>query len=388
MRKLLLRVGITLCVLWNCFRALSAFAVEPNVADDATVIALIDKLVQVTERDPGYRSIRSGSDFLPLWLPPSALSFASATPAPCAIRSIVECGALAVPQLIAHLDDERPSKIVIVGRDQFPSTVPLDGSGLCFTDQYDYNLRTTQKPDGVNHDPLLRNRPGPQTHVVTVGDLCFMALGQIVNRGFWAVRDHRIPCINSPCYSKALREVVTKEWGQLTPQRHQASLVRDIQESDGEQRREGATLRLGYYYRDALEPLALQTASRARLVLWASLPILLCGLALIYFPALRHPAGIFALAILVLAAGLVDSEAALLLAQASTLGVGLAIVAALLARTSLRPAQPVTVPVRGSSKALIERGTTEIYHRAPSGSSPASTSTDPMVSLSLPENEA
>jgi hypothetical protein len=44
--------------------------------------------------------------------------------------------------------------------------------------------------------------------------------------------------------------------------------------------------------------------------------------------------------------------------------------------------------VRGSSKALIERGTTEIYHRAPSASSPASTSTDPMVSLSLPENEA
>lgn len=138
----------------------------------------------------------------------------------------------------------------------------------------------------------------------------------------------------------------------------------------------------------SIEPLALQTASRARLVLWASLPILLCGLALIYFPALRHPAGIFALAILVLAAGLVDSEAALLLAQASTLGIGLAIVAALLARKSLRPAMVVTVPVRGSSKALIERGTTEIYHRAPSGSSPASTSTDPMVSLSLPENEA
>lgn len=137
----------------------------------------------------------------------------------------------------------------------------------------------------------------------------------------------------------------------------------------------------------SVEPLALHTASRARLVLWASLPILLCGLAFIYFPVLRHPAAIFALALLVLAAGLIDSEAALLLAQASTLGVGLAVVAALLARTSLRPVV-ITVPVRGSSKALIERGTTEIYHRAPSGSSPASTSTDPMVSLSLPENEA
>lgn len=137
----------------------------------------------------------------------------------------------------------------------------------------------------------------------------------------------------------------------------------------------------------SIEPLTLSTASRARLVLWASLPLLLCGLALIYFPVLRHPAGIFALALLVMAAGLVDSEAALLLAQASVLGLALTIVAALLARTSLRPVV-TTVPVRGSSKALIERGTTEIYHRAPSASSPASTSTDPMVSLSLPENEA
>jgi hypothetical protein len=137
----------------------------------------------------------------------------------------------------------------------------------------------------------------------------------------------------------------------------------------------------------SIEPLAVYTASRARLVLWASLPILLIGLALIYAPALRHPAGIFLLALMIVAAGLIDSEAALLLAQASILGLILASLAALLARSLLQP--PITtVPVRGSSQVLIERGATEIYHRPPSGASPASTSTDPFVSLSLPESES
>lgn len=137
----------------------------------------------------------------------------------------------------------------------------------------------------------------------------------------------------------------------------------------------------------SLDPLVVHTSSRARLVLWASLPILLMGLSLIYFPKLRHPAVAFVLVLLVLAASLIDSEAALLLAQASVLGLLLIGVGMLLARRSLQPVVLPTTPVRGSSQALIERGTTEIYHRLPSGSAPPSTATDPLMSTSLPESE-
>lgn len=136
-----------------------------------------------------------------------------------------------------------------------------------------------------------------------------------------------------------------------------------------------------------LEPLSIYTLGRARLVLWASLPLLIGGLLLIYVPAARHPAVLFALAVAVAAGAFIDPDLALLVAQASSLGVVLAAVAALLARGAPRPALPITVVVRGSSQALVERGQTEMYQRAPSGGVPASTATNPLVPTS-PEPES
>jgi hypothetical protein len=133
---------------------------------------------------------------------------------------------------------------------------------------------------------------------------------------------------------------------------------------------------------DALE---IYTMSRARLVLWVSLPVLLGGLMLIYFPVTRHPGLLFALAVVIAAGSFVDPDLALLVAQASTLGLLLAISAAVLARTSARPPLP-TAPVHGSSKS-IERGGTEIYHRAPANGSQPSTRTEPVVSTTSPEGE-
>jgi hypothetical protein len=135
-----------------------------------------------------------------------------------------------------------------------------------------------------------------------------------------------------------------------------------------------------------VEPLRFYTLGRARLVLLASLPLLVFGLGLIYVPWLRHPATLFVMAILVAAAGLVAPQVALLLAQASLLGLVLLGVAALMARLVPRTAVP-TPPARGSSYAVIERSVTELYHRSPGGGShPASTATNPLVSMT-PEGE-
>ncbi|REK11582.1 MAG: hypothetical protein DWQ37_13800 [Planctomycetota bacterium] len=134
------------------------------------------------------------------------------------------------------------------------------------------------------------------------------------------------------------------------------------------------------------EPLALRTTSRAWLVLYGSLPLLAAGLLLIYFPAVRHPASLFVLAVLVCGASIVAPQPALLLAQASVLGLVLLGLAALLARL-MPTARPAPMPSHGSSRAVIERSVTELYQRAPSGGShPPSTATDPLVSIS-PEAE-
>jgi len=151
-----------------------------------------------------------------------------------------------------------------------------------------------------------------------------------------------------------------------------------------EQARLNATNRYLFSTAGVVGPLEVFSISRAKLVFFASFPLLVCGLLLIYFPTARHPAMLFVLAMLVAAASLIDPDTALLLAQAASLGVALALMAAVLARTSIEPVAPAT-PVRGSSRA-IERSATEMYQRAPgTGSHPAST--NPLVSTSAPEGE-
>ena len=151
-----------------------------------------------------------------------------------------------------------------------------------------------------------------------------------------------------------------------------------------EQARLNATNRYLFSTAGVVGPLEVYSISRARLVFFASFPLLAGGLLLIYFPAARHPAVLFALAVLVASGSLIDPDTALLLAQAASLGVALAIMAAVMARTSVRPV-PSTIAVRGSSRA-IERSATEMYQRAPgTGSQPAST--NPLVSTSAPEGE-
>jgi hypothetical protein len=144
-----------------------------------------------------------------------------------------------------------------------------------------------------------------------------------------------------------------------------------------------ATNRYLYSTVGGTAPLTVHTISRSRLVLWASLPLLACGLILIYLPAARHPATVLVVAAIVAIGTLIDPESALLVAQAASLGLVLAALAWVLARVSLRTT-PSTVPIRGSSRAM-ERPFTEIYQRAPASGSQPSTSTNPLVPASAPE---
>jgi ankyrin repeat protein len=168
------------------------------------------------------------------------------------MRKIVSRGAAAIPDLVAHLNDKRATKIKIEYDSAF--------GGMWFAEEYDYNRRTrTEKSQGINKDPFDEDRKRETKHTVTVGDLCFVALGQIVNRNFNAVRYQptAIIIINSPTSSESLRNAIKKEWGELTPAKHKTSLISDFKEPDFEDRRTDAALRIGYYYPQELEPLVL-----------------------------------------------------------------------------------------------------------------------------------
>jgi ankyrin repeat protein len=254
--------------------ASASLALSQNQTPDAQphgndIPPLIEKLRDIAEGDIGYMPNATGSGFLPLGkseagamllgsTDPGATAFQKPAGGSDAMRELVKHGAAAVPHLIAHLDDKRTTKITITHEAMI--------GGMFFNDEYDYNSRTTkQGPAGVNRE-IGFGENHPNAHTVTVGDLCFVALGQIVNRGFNAVRYQPTMCImvNSPTYSEALRKAIKNEWGTITADQHMASLERDFLQPDSEYRRAGACLRLGYYYPDALEPLVLKQLAEPR----------------------------------------------------------------------------------------------------------------------------
>jgi ankyrin repeat protein len=229
---------------------------------EAEINGLISKLRATKDGDVGYMATMSGSKFSALEEEgqPGAMLLGQEGPAPSApLRDLVKKGSAAIPYLIAHLDD--------AGKTQMTVKHDMGMGGMFFADEYDTNRRTRKAaPEGVNRGIGFERGPTPKEHALTVGDLCFVALGQIVNRSFNAVRYQPTACImiNSPTYSQKLLKTIKDEWGTLTPEQHRQSLIRDFVEPDHEYRRQGACLRLGYYYPEALEPLVLKQLAEPR----------------------------------------------------------------------------------------------------------------------------
>jgi hypothetical protein len=219
---------------------------------DPRTEALIAQLPQVSEIGYGYSAMFSGSQFLPDTnsTEVQSLVLGSQRPANSAtLEAIVKRGIVAVPSLLKHLDDSRETRIP-----------PLKGMmWMSFPDEYDYNRRVrTNVPAGVNReDSEPPNQHNPTSHRITVGDLCFVALGQIVNRNFNATRYQPTGgmVINSPTYSPRLCAVARADFGGLTEKSHRELLIQDVLTPDFEDRRNGACRRIAFYYPDLLEPL-------------------------------------------------------------------------------------------------------------------------------------
>lgn len=230
---------------------------EESKKEDQEIEQWIDQLIEISDSGYGYSSYYAGSEFLPY--PGSGKWGMGVLGAPRAKRSgalckIVEKGADAVPLLLKHIGDERPIKIP-----------PLKREGILmwmsFDDEYDYN-RLTRKtaPEFVNLHSLGNRENQPDHHAITVGDLCYVALGQIVNRNFSATRYQPTGglIVNSPTHSANLKKVILSDWANFDKEKHKNSLIEDFEKPDHEGRLIGAYLRLAYYYPETVEPLVLK----------------------------------------------------------------------------------------------------------------------------------
>lgn len=127
-----------------------------------------------------------------------------------------------------------------------------------------------------------------------------------------------------------------------------------------------------------LQQAEVHTAGRAWIVLWGSGAALVAGLLLIYVPASRRPATLLVASVLLLAAGLIATEPTLLLAQAASLGLVLALLAGMLERGVTRRLRRTRVH-KEPHGALAEVGSTHAPRRAPPVNGHVSTETMPTV---------
>ena len=213
--------------------------------------ALVDHLVEESAEGIGSNTTAWAIGFLAIDEEPQFAGGILGAPKPTVsptMRELVRRRVAALPSLIRHLADARPTKL----------TVGDGFTGKWFGDEYDG--RYLQKEHiGVNRTDRVDRDHEFDRYTLKVGDLCYVAVGQIVNRGLRAVRYQPTRClvVNSPLETPALAAAVKTDWEGLAPEQHERSLRQDAVREDP-----GAVVRLIYYYPRVGEALVMQMLDR------------------------------------------------------------------------------------------------------------------------------
>jgi hypothetical protein len=209
--------------------------------------ALIDKLVDVKEPYLGSQYYYAGGGtFLPYT---HSTAYRAIKDSNDPLLDLVKLG----PALLEHLNDNRKTK----------STMDHSG-GIGFM-----SISCDQ-----GNEEKVKEKPekalfGGLRYTFRVGDFCYAALGQIVNREYDLAqyRPTNIHLVTSVPYTKQLIADIRKEWKDFTPEKHRELLVRDFENA----RSDGASIRLAYYYPDLVETHALQQLKQGNYKIIATL---------------------------------------------------------------------------------------------------------------------
>ena len=157
------------------------------------------------------------------------------------IPNLMGAGPAALPALLRHLDDARPTKLIL-------------GRGLdraFFAEEYDARRMASVSIACGMGESCGNKMPFEKPYTVKVGDLCFVLIGQIVNRQMNAARarSQAVLMVNSPVESPALAARVRADWTGVDENGVKASLFSDLRTGtpDGMQ---GALRLLRFYFPD------------------------------------------------------------------------------------------------------------------------------------------
>jgi hypothetical protein len=199
---------------------------------------LIDQLTETGAQAPGLHSTALVSGFI---ADDARLKFAGGvlgSPPPTVspqMKELVRRGVTAMPSLIQHLDDKRPTKLTAGGEII---------EWAYFSDEYDPKDRSTHDRDNSKKGPV------DPRYTVRVGDVCYALVGQIVNRALLPV--HYQPTggmvINSPIEEPLLISQLKRDWNDIDSKAHMESLVADAKAGDHVWFYGPALQRLRFYY--------------------------------------------------------------------------------------------------------------------------------------------
>jgi hypothetical protein len=146
--------------------------------------ALVEDLAEINQPAPGLAGTAVYSAFIAedsVALFQSGILGSPPPVVPAPMRELVRRGTAALPILMRHLADKRPTKLVI------------DSKLLMWRildEEYDPRMRVARSTcDSACAESLFkRARAFSDAYAVKIGDVCFVLIGQIVNRNLTAVR--------------------------------------------------------------------------------------------------------------------------------------------------------------------------------------------------------
>ena len=249
--------------------------VDVSPEQQSTIQSLIAKLAEIDSPDFGLSPSMSGQTFAPLSQLGRMNTFVLGNhqlESSSALLELVKIGPPALPLLLESLEDNTPTKLKIDHSGGFGAmwrARELNGSWVSPRER---KVLEATFAEGENvpqgQDDYIDH------HTVTVGDACFVAIGQIVGRHYSAIRYQPTACVivNSPSHDAVLRQRVRDIWTSDQPTDNVVlqSLLRDFATRgrfngktldgwySGSDLQVSSATRLLYYYPDQATPLIVQ----------------------------------------------------------------------------------------------------------------------------------
>ena len=173
---------------------------------------------------------------------------------------LVRRGPVALPELLKHLSDARPTTLEVGNKPKESSSNQVGVDTFMFTlfsDEYDPRVIGGQAGKTF---PNSLEKAFQGRYTIKVGDVCFALIGQIVNRQLYAARYQPSGglVVNSPVEVPALAAQVLNDWQNVDADALRAFFIADIRaaakpnaEAFTRDRVNGALARLRLYFPDA-----------------------------------------------------------------------------------------------------------------------------------------